>query len=120
MTGRCPKCGNPEVQSSRARGPGEMFARMLGFPPRRCTACGWRGIRPRLIFDARKASNPSIPKVEAPLAPPPLPTSDKSDRKRHHRHRHHIKKQRRQALEALLLAIVLGVGAGFVVYSCAQ
>ena len=123
MTGRCPRCGNPEVQSSRARGPIELFARVIGFPPRRCTACGWRGMRPRLIFGARKASNPSIPKVAVPPPPPPPPPpspAEEEKRRHHHHHRHHIKKQKRQALQALVLALVLGVGAGLIVYSCAQ
>ena len=120
MTGRCPRCGNPEVQSSRARGAVETFARLLGFPPRRCTACGWRGLRPRVIFDARKASKPGIPQVELPPAPPPPPSPAELEKRRRHRHRHHIKTQKRQALQAVVIALVLGVGAGIIVYSCAQ
>jgi hypothetical protein len=73
------------------------------------------------MFDARKASNPAIPKVEAPPPPaPPPPSSESEEKKRHHKHRHHIKKQKRQALQALVIALVLGVGAGLIVYSCAQ
>ena len=70
MTATCPRCGSADIHSSRSRGALETLARVVGLPPRRCAACGWRGLRPRGLYSTRRSSHSELAKVE-PLAPPP-------------------------------------------------
>ncbi|MBI5544032.1 MAG: hypothetical protein HY901_09105 [Deltaproteobacteria bacterium] len=125
MTPICPRCGSVDVYSSRAKGAGETFARLLGLPPRRCSACGWRGFRPRIIFPARRGSSPDNPVLASPEVPPPVPPMAASDpgsrrsKRRHHpRHHQHRIKHRGTGGKLVALALALGVAAGLMAYAC--
>jgi hypothetical protein len=118
------------VHSSRSKGALETLARVVGLPPRRCAACGWRGLRPRAFYDIRRCSKPELAKVEAPTAPAPqlppvapAPVAPADPNPHHHHHRHHrhrttAKRKRSATFSAIALAVALGVCAGFMVYSC--
>jgi len=115
------------VHSSRSKGAIETLARVVGLPPRRCAACGWRGLRPRAFYDIRRCSKPELAKAEEPAAAPapqpqPAPIAP-ADPNPHHHHRHHrhrttAKRKRSATFSAIALAVGLGICAGFMVYSC--
>ena len=124
MSPICPRCGSVDVHSSRAKGPLEGLARVLGLPPRRCSACGWRGFRPRPLFPSKHGSQPELRAAEAPppapepapIAAPPPPADDRHSKRRKHKHRNHIKGKGSDAWKVALLAIALGIALGYVVY----
>jgi len=134
----CPRCGSTAVHSSRTKGALDRIARLAALPPRRCSACGWRGYRPRVLFPSKHGSNPELPAVQPaaepapaqPQQPQPLPTASDpapepekeketekqraAGRRRRHRHRHHIK-TKNAAWKVALLAVGMGAALGYVV-----
>ena len=116
MTATCPRCGSVDLQSSRSKGPLDAIARVLGLPPRRCTACGWRGIRPRLLAPARHGSSPSLPIATEQPKPDPAPVQEHHRRRKHH-HKHHVRTSKGPNLMVVLAAVMIGVATGLVVYA---
>ncbi|MGC4118161.1 MAG: hypothetical protein QM765_27140 [Myxococcales bacterium] len=103
----------------------DRIARVLAWPPRRCSACGWRGYRFRLLFPSRHGSNPELPAAKLPeprpeappTASPPATVSSAEAEKRRRKHRKHrnLVRAKSQAWKVALVAVGLGAALGFVV-----
>jgi len=121
MTPTCPRCGSVDLHSSRSKGVGDALVRALGMPPRRCSACGWRGYRPRVLCPAKHGSQPELPAVAAPppepiSAPDPVPPpAEKAKRRGHRKHQRHLKGPKVAAWKIAALAVGLGGLLGYVV-----
>lgn len=143
MIARCPKCGCFDIHNSRPRGSTESFFRVFGIAPQRCSACGWRAVRPKWLYPPRPpkhhSSTPSVT-TPSPLTPnnqqqtnslshpaqthPILESQEQPQRSHHHRTSsrrhsskgHRIRQQSRYGI--LLAAILLGMGTGLLFYFC--
>lgn len=114
MEASCPRCRGRVFHSSNSRAGIDRLLRALGFPPRRCAACGWRGYRPRSWFGARHISS-EVEAVEAPATPPdPAELQRAIERRTTER-----KARRRNLVRAIVLATLAGSATGVVAHSCA-
>lgn len=116
MLMRCPKCDSIDVHSSRAKGAKDIALRFVGIAPRRCSACGWRGYRPRFLFPAKQRAGPAT----APISAPAIDVRAEEERerilRRRRRKRTHSRRKRTRAVMALAYALALGAGTGLAVY----
>lgn len=111
---RCPKCGSHDVHSSRAKGARDAALRFVGVAPKRCTACGWRGYRPRFLFHPKQraaapfASRGPVPEIdiEAEAA------WERSMRRQRRLRGSYSRRRRARTLQAFALALALGAAAG--------
>ena len=119
MIAVCPRCGSTDVHSSHTKGTADRILRLLAFPPRRCSACGWRGYRLRALYPSAHGSNPDVPVAKlpqpAPPPPPPEPAPGRKDAGKRKHQRHHSKSKNEAAWRIALLAVGLGAVLGYVV-----
>ncbi len=147
MIARCPRCGCFDIHNSRPRGSMESFVRIFGIAPRRCSACGWRAIRPKWLCPPRPSKHHSstpLPTTPSPFAlsnqqpanslpdpatqthpvTPNQELSQHSQRHRSHRtsprHRHSKgpRIRHKSRYGVVLAALLLGMGVGLFFYFC--
>ncbi len=114
MLMRCPKCGSIDVHSSRGKGTKDSALRFVGIAPRRCSACGWRGYRPRFLYPSKQRAGPSG--ASAPVIDAAAEAAFERSMRRRRRLHSHSRRKRTRALKAILYALALGAGTGLAVY----
>jgi len=110
----CPRCNGRVFHSSNRRTRLDGVLRALGFPPRRCAGCGWRGYRPRHWFGARHISSPELEALPAPRPLDPATAAQLAKARATERKAHW-----RRTLQAIVLATAAGVAAGIAAHACA-
>ncbi len=118
MLTKCPNCGSFDVHSSRASTRGERVLRVLGIAPRRCSACGWRGYRPRALYPAKQRSA-SMAGGE-PFDPIAEAKRERSQARRRRRLRSHTRRRKLRTLQLAVFALMLGMGTGLLVFALSE
>jgi predicted RNA-binding Zn-ribbon protein involved in translation (DUF1610 family) len=118
MRMQCPECGSVDVHSSRTKSSGESALRWLGIAPRRCSACGWRGLRPRSLFPVGQRSGPQRSSDAAQAIDVREEEAYERARleRRRRRHRNHQRRRKGRTLKAVVYALALGAASGVFAY----